>query len=167
MKDVYTEEQIEGAYRQWRSLGSIRRAAEYLNFPEGTIMSWCRSRDWVRRRMADDAVDHEIAVAHARMRIVGELDFLIDDAVGIARDEKVDPSVRLNYFKWLSDAIELKPQLQKAGNTTVVVTGGGEVKKLSSNDMKAVGEKLAAMMLGVGTGTEKDQSDDSEDEKDD
>lgn len=114
----YTPEQKSKAYLHWRKSGSMRRTAEALGIPDGTIIAWSRAQGWTMMKQSDDARDREVIVANARMRLVDEADSLVEGLIDLSKTADKDAGVRLRA---LIKALELIGMDGKEGSSRFAV----------------------------------------------
>lgn len=82
----WTDEQREDAYEFYRTEGgrSLRRTSAMLGIHLRTLGYWSRVHGWQQRMLDDDGRDAELRHQTAKMKLVNELDPLIDHMVHLA-----------------------------------------------------------------------------------
>jgi hypothetical protein len=101
---------IEEAYRHWRGSGSLRRTAQALGLPAGTVIGWCRTYDWVKRRRAEDDFDAELVQVHAIERLLQKRQDYLERLVYLAEHADRD-AVKLNAIKHVLALLGIVPGL--------------------------------------------------------
>lgn len=111
----WTPEQKEEVYQLYRTdiknggAGrSLRKLAELTDINIGTIAMWSRTLGWQKRMMDDDGRDAELRHQTARMKLINELDPLIDNMVDLAYHAEKDKD-RIDSSKFLLQLMGYSP----------------------------------------------------------
>jgi len=95
---------------------SLRKTAEAMGIPQGTIMAWSREDGWQERLRADD--DRAIAAMRrdAELAFLGKHDLLIERAWNLAESAS-DERVQADMTKYLMGVLGCSPQAAVARAT--------------------------------------------------
>jgi transposase-like protein len=106
----WTDEQREDAYQFYRTDGgrSLRRTSELLGIHLRTLGYWSRVHGWQQRMLDDDGRDAELRHQTARMKLINELDPLIDNMVDLAYRAEKDKD-RIDASKFLLQLMGYSP----------------------------------------------------------
>lgn len=126
----------------WRETGSLSRAASATGVPLDTVESWCRREGWVGRRQREDALEAEMALQRAYVRVVAQVDPLIDDLIDIAHEGTKEDGVRLQAIKHALAIVGIAPVERKV--VTSGSPGNGSSQGALSDDALAAIEAVLA-----------------------
>ncbi len=155
----YTQAEKDAAYTHWRLTGSLRRTAERHDIALGTMMRWSRVYGWVQRRHEEDSKDRAVALAHAGMRIVDEVDGWIDDLVDISRNGTKEDRTRLDAIRLGLGIAGLVPVVRSERMLTTAATQ--VLSRQSSTGLPTEsGDQLASFLLPFLTGADSRSTED-------
>ena len=107
----------EAAYQTYRASTprSLRKTAELLGIPEGTLFEWNRVERWADRLAEDDRRGSLSVRAHANALLLGQLQHNIEAAIAIRDNAKEPAMARMRAVEWLSGIAGVTPAPRGAG----------------------------------------------------
>ncbi len=94
---------------------SLRKTAELLGIPEGTIFEWNWVERWADRLAEDDRRGTLSVRAHANALLLGQLQHNIEAAIAIRDNAKEPAMARMRAVEWLSGIAGVTPAPRGAG----------------------------------------------------
>lgn len=124
------------AYAHWKETASLAKTALALKIPPATLEKWCRLDGWVARREREDALEREMALQQAFVKVVRKVDPLIDALLQVAMTGDKEQNVQLAAIKHALGIIGISPIERK-----VVTTGrpaDADERGMSERDRQAI-----------------------------
>lgn len=163
----YTHEDKEAAFAVYKDPNkggrSLRKTARLTEIPFATLQYWNRTLNWQQRIWAEDERDAAIIEQTTKLRLVNELDALMDNLIWLAFNGTPQDKVKADMTKHALSMVGMSAiqKVQQDITQSVSVTKpAGETEerftaKTSDDLAKLVNEKIKALMSG---GNEPEQN---------
>lgn len=167
LRNEYTIHDKEAAYEVYKDPKqggrSLRRTARITEIPFATLQYWNRTLNWQQRIWAEDERDAAIIEQTTKLRLVNELDGLMDNLIWLAYNGKPEDKVKADMTKHALSMVGMsaiqKVQQDITQSVSVTKPAGETEERLTaktSDDLaKLVNEKIKALMSGGSSESEK------------
>jgi hypothetical protein len=157
----YSVEDKERAYEVYKDpkqgKRSLRRTGVLLDIPLTTVAYWNKTLGWQERLWAEDARDAALMDRTAKLRLVNELDHLLDELIDLAYHGTNNDKVRLDAIKHTLAMMSYSPIQKVQQDVTTVVEARHTIREeavavesLSTEDLSALlNKKLAELSAKI------------------